>query len=53
MIYLRSTDERQCQIADALGELTAGELKRMHGRTRTAPGTRSDTPQAQRRKNAS
>ncbi len=43
MIYLHSSDERQRQIADALGELAADELKRKPGRARTTPGTRLGT----------
>jgi hypothetical protein len=34
MIYLHSSDERQRQIADALGDFAAGELKRKPGRAR-------------------
>jgi hypothetical protein len=34
LIYLHSTDERQREIADAHGELAAGELKREPGRAR-------------------
>jgi hypothetical protein len=34
MIYLHSSDEQQCQSANALGELAAGELKRKPGRAR-------------------
>jgi integrase len=53
MIYLHSSDERQRQIADALGELAAGELKRKTARARDATGSRSGTQRARRRKNAS
>ena len=53
MIYLHSSDERQRQIADALGELAAGELKRKTTRARDATGNRSGTQRARRRKNAS
>jgi integrase len=54
LIYLHSTDERQREIADALGELAAGELKRKPERARGADaGSRSGTQRAQRRKNAS
>ena len=53
MIYLHSSDERQSQIADALGDLAAGELKRKPARARDATGTRSGTQRARRRKNAS
>jgi len=37
LIYLHSTDERQREIADALGELADGELKRKPSRARKAP----------------
>lgn len=50
MIYLHSTDERQREIADALGQLAAGELNRKPGRARTS---RSGTQRARRRKDAS
>jgi integrase len=53
MIYLHSSDERQRQIADALGELAAGELKRKTARARDATANRSGTQRARRRKNAS
>jgi integrase len=54
LIYLHSTDERQREIADALGDLAAGELKRKPRRARgTAAGSRSGTQRARRRKNAS
>jgi hypothetical protein len=44
MIYLHSSDERQRQTADALGELAAGELNRKPGRARgKAAGQRSST----------
>ena len=43
LIYLHATDERQRTIADALGDLAAGELKR----------NRSGTQRARRRKGAS
>jgi Phage integrase family len=40
LIYLHSTDERQREIADALGDLAAGELKRKPRRARgTAAGS--------------
>ena len=51
MIYLHSTDERQREIADALGDLPAGELDRKPKRPRGE--NRSGTPRARRRKNAS
>ena len=54
LIYLHSTDERQLEIADALGALAAGELKRSASRARgTAAGSRSGTQRARRRKSAS
>ncbi len=53
MIYLHSTDERQRQIADALGDLAAGELKRKTARARDTTANRSGTQRARRRKNAS
>lgn len=34
LIYLHSTDERQREIADALGDLAAGQLKRTPGKAR-------------------
>jgi integrase len=49
LIYLHSTDERQAEIADALGNLAAEQLKRRPGRAR---GNRSGTQRAQRRKRA-
>jgi hypothetical protein len=54
MIYLHSTDERQRQIADALGELAAGELNRKPAAghaARRPEGNR--TQRARRPKNAS
>jgi hypothetical protein len=54
MIYLHSSDERQRQIADALGDLAAGELNRKPSRARATPsGTRSGTQRARRPRNAS
>jgi integrase len=54
LIYLHSTDERQRELADALGELAAGELKRKPERARGADaGGRSGTQRARRRKSAS
>jgi Phage integrase family len=54
LIYLHSTDERQREIADALGDLAAGELKRKTSRARKgATGGRSGTQRARRRKSAS
>jgi hypothetical protein len=52
LIYLHSTDERQRELADALGELAAGELKRKTARPRGTAG-RSGTQRARRRKTAS
>ncbi len=46
MIYLHSTDARQREIADALGDLAASELKR-------AKSKRSGTQRARRRNEAS
>jgi integrase len=43
VIYLHSTDERQRQIADALGDLAAGELQRKTSRTRRMARNRSGT----------
>jgi integrase len=51
-IYLHSTDERQREIADALGALAADELKRKTSRT-GANGKRSGTQRARRRNDAS
>jgi hypothetical protein len=45
LIYLHSTDERQREIADALGDLAASELKR---KPRRARGRR---PEADRARN--
>ena len=54
LIYVFSTDERQREIADALGDLAAGELKRKPSRARKGTtGSRSGTQRAQRRKSAS
>src|ERR1022692_640791 len=54
LIYLHSTDERQREIADALGDVAAGELKRKQSRARKGiTGSRSGTQRAQRRKSAS
>ena len=54
LIYLHSTDERQREIADALGELATGELKRKTSRARKGTtGGRSGTQRARRRKSAS
>jgi integrase len=50
LIYLHSTDERQKEIADALGDLAAEQLKRRPGRPR---GNRSGTQRARRRRSAS
>ena len=54
LIYLHSTDERQREIVDALGELAAGELTRRTSRARgTAAGGQSGMRRARRRKSAS
>jgi len=54
MIYLHSTDERQREIADALGELAAEQLSRGPRRARgSAAGSRTGTQRARRRKTAS
>jgi hypothetical protein len=50
LIYLHSTDERQREIAEVLGELAARELTQKASR---ASGTRSGTQRARRGKNAS
>jgi len=42
LIYLHSTDERQREIADALGGLAARDLKRGTSRTSRPGGNRSD-----------
>jgi Phage integrase family len=42
MIYLHSTDERQRAIADALGDLAAGELARIPKRARPGTDGRTD-----------
>jgi integrase len=53
LIYLHSTDERQREIADALGDLAAGELSRKTSRARKGTtGGRSGTQRARRRKSA-
>jgi hypothetical protein len=39
LIYLHSTDERQRAIADALGDLAAGEMKRKTSRDAARHGT--------------
>jgi hypothetical protein len=41
IVYLHSTDERQRQVADALGDLARAELRddRKRGTTRGASGT--------------
>jgi hypothetical protein len=45
LIYLDFTDERQREIADALGELEAGELKQ------SPAGHAEPTPEADRARN--
>jgi integrase len=52
LIYLHSTDDRQREIADALGVLAVDELKRKTSRTRQT-GNRSGTQRARRRDDAS
>jgi integrase len=52
LIYLHSTDERQREIADALGALAVDELKRKTGRAR-ASRVRSGTQRARRQSDAS
>jgi hypothetical protein len=51
LIYLHCSDERQREIADALGDLAADELRR---KTRRAAGkqSRSGTQRARRRNGA-
>lgn len=54
MIYLRLTDARQREIADALGDLAATELKRSTAKERGGiSGRASGTQRARRRKKAS
>ena len=54
MIYLHSTDERQREIADALGQLARDQLKQAKGKASGRPaGNRSGTQRARRRRNAS
>jgi integrase len=54
LIYQHSTDERQREIADALGQLARDELKRGKGKAAgRSPGNRSGTQRARRRSNAS
>ncbi len=54
LIYLHSTDDRQREIADALGDLAAGELNRPTGRNLGGPpGPQSGTQRARRRNSAS
>lgn len=54
LIYLHSTDERQREIADALGDLAAQQLNRKTSRARgTATRNRSGTQRARRRNTAS
>jgi len=52
LIYLHSTDERQREIADALGALAADELMRKTSGTQ-ADGKRSGTQRARQRNDAS
>lgn len=54
MIYLHSTDERQREIADALGQLARDQLKQAKGKASGRPaGKRSGTQRARLRRNAS
>jgi hypothetical protein len=53
MIYLHSSDDRQREIADALGALAAAELDRKTKRARTSTQNRSGTQRARRGKSAS
>lgn len=53
LIYLHSTDDRQREIADALGTLAAAELERKPRRARRSGGKGSGTQRARRRKDAS
>ena len=43
MIYQHATDDRHREIADALGTLAAGKLKRRTKRTRRDPEKRTGT----------
>jgi hypothetical protein len=54
MIYLQSTDARQREIADALGDLAASELKRSRAKSSGEDSrNRSGTQRARRRTEAS
>jgi hypothetical protein len=53
LIYLHSTDERQREIADALGDLAAGELNRPVGRNLGDPQRGQSGTQRARRRNSS
>jgi integrase len=54
MIYLHSTDERQREIADALGQLARVQLKEAKAKVSGRPaGNRSGTQRARKRRNAS
>lgn len=54
MIYVHSTDERQREIADALGQLTRVQLKEAKAKANVRPaGSRSGTQRARKRRNAS
>jgi integrase len=53
LIYQHSTDERQRQIADALGQLARDELKRAKGAAGRRAGSRSGTQRARKPRNAS
>jgi hypothetical protein len=52
LIYQHSTDERQREIADALGQLAREELKKNKA-TGRGTGRRSGTQRARRRRSAS
>jgi integrase len=53
LIYQHSTDERQREIADALGQLARDELKRAKGASGRRAGSRSGTQRARRPRNVS
>ena len=54
MIYFHSTDDRQREIADALGQLARAQLKQAKGKASGRPaGSRSGTQRARKRRNAS
>ena len=54
MIYLHSTDERQREIADTLGQLARVQLKEAKAKAnKRSAGNRSGTQRARKRRNAS